>query len=364
MSGLARSSTRRRIATFSDRLLPLWFLFWTSIRVYQLSWDGHGWDTSFLARDFRIYRAAAVAVVNGTDPWQAFDRWSGVSWHFAALPPAAELFVPFAFIPETLGAAIFFGVSTFVAWVALRPLGLPRWWILFPPLTEGLLAANPQILLFGLLIVGGPAARALASALKVYALVPVIARREWRALAATAGLFLLSVAVGATAWLTYLGEFGAISARVVQESQGGVSATLLLDPRVFGPALPPSGIGHIAPSLLLYGMIALIVLAAAMRDVRAAAWMAVPLLWPAAEYHLATLAIPAARRLSTWIIAVATPPTYLLGLILLAYEISAGRRALVREPAPVGLVSWLRSLRRTSGGTAPALGDPRPTPAS
>lgn len=212
-------------------------------------------------------------------------------------------------------------------------------------MTEGLFAANPQIVLFGLLIVGGPAARALATGLKVYAIVPVVARREWRAAAAITALLGLSVVAGIGLWSTWISDFGAISARVTQESHGGTSATLLLDPRIFGNALPRDGLIRWLPGILLYALVALLVLAAALRDVRAAGWLAVPLLWPAAEYHLATMAIPAARRLSTWVIAIATPPTYLVGLILLAWEISARRRAIVDEPPPMGLISWLRSLR-------------------
>ena len=330
----------------------MWFLLWSGIRVYQLSWDGSRWDTTFLGRDFRIYRDGALAILSGGNPWAAADHWNGTDWHFAALPPAAQLFVPVALVSEGLGMALFVAISAAVAFLALRRLGLPAWWLLFPPLTEGLIAANPQILLFGLLIVGGPLARAGATALKVYAIVPIVARREWRAFAMTAALFGLSLAIGTGLWATYVSEFGAISARVTQESQGGVSATLLLDPRVFGKALPADGIVRLLPGVALYGLIALLVLGAAMRDVRAAGWLAVPLLWPAAEYHLATLAIPAARRVPIWIIAVATPPTYLLGLILLAYEIAAGHRAMVNEPPPVGLVSWLRSL--TAGSRQPA----------
>jgi len=334
-----------RITTLADRLLPLWFLAWSAVRIQQLGWDVNRWDTSFLGRDFRIYRNGALALLNGGDPWSAFDTWNGTDWHFAALPTAAQLFVPFALIPEGVGMALFMALSTAVAWLAFRRLGLPAWWLLFPPLMEGLVAANPQILLFGLLVVGGPLARAGATALKVYAIVPVLARREWRGVAVTAAVFAASITIGWTAWSTYLAEFGAIAARVASESQGGVSATLLLDPRIFGGALPPDGVVRFVPGLLLYGLVALLVLGAALRDVRAAGWLAVPLLWPAAEYHLATLAIPAGRRVSVWIIAIATPPTYLLGLILLAYEIAAGRRAMVNEPAPVGLVSWLRTLR-------------------
>jgi Glycosyltransferase family 87 len=355
-----------RLSALSDRVLPFWFLVWSAIRLYQLGWDGKGWNLGFVACDFRIYRGAGAAILNGGNPWDAMVTWGGTDFHFAALPTAAQLFVPFALLPEGVAAGLFIALSVGVALLALRRLGLPWWWLLFPPLMEGLDSGNPQILLFGLLIVGGPVARAIATGLKVYAIVPVLARREWRAVAVTTALFGASVVLGAGLWTTYLGEFGAITARVAHESNGGLSAALLLDPRVFGAALPSDGVVRLLPGILLYGLIALIVLGAALRDVRAAGWVAVALLWPAAEYHLATLAIPAARRLSIWVIAIATLPTYLLGLILLAYEISAGRRAMVDEGAPVGLISWLRSLLPSGRGRPPVVGpaDTRPTSAS
>jgi hypothetical protein len=73
--------------------------------------------------------------------------------------------------------------------------------------------------------------------------------------------------------------------------------------------------------------------------------------WPAAEYHIATLTIPAARRLSVWVIAITTPPTYLIGLTLLAWEVASGRPGLVPDGPAVGLRAWLqprRSPRRSS----------------
>jgi hypothetical protein len=338
----------------ADRWLPFWFFAWSAFRVYQLSWDGRTWDTSFLGRDFRIYRNAAVALVNGTDPWTAADHWNGFDWHFAALPTAAQLFVPFAWLPEGIGMAAFFGLTGAVSWLGLRVLELPAWWVFFPPLTEGLLAANPQILLFGLLLIGWPLAQAVAAGLKVYAVVPMVARREWVALTATLGLFAVSMILGPDLWSTYLRELGAVSGRAVQESQGGVSAALLLDPKVFGPAVPSSGTLRVLPGLLLYGLVVALVLIVAVRDVRAAGWLAVPLLWPAAEYHLATFAVPVARRLSIWIIAIATLPTYLLGLIVLSYEVASARSAMVPEPPPVGLIRWLRALTPRHRAVPPA----------
>jgi hypothetical protein len=235
---------------------------------------------------------------------------------------------------------------------------------------EGIVAANPQTLVFALLILGGsimrpgarvpatapnvwrtaakrmsPIARALAAALKVYALIPVIARREWRAVTPLAILLVLSVVTSADLWMRYLTEFGSISSRIVTESEGGTSAALFLRPSVFSTLLPGEGLAT-AAGLLVYGLIALLLLLAAVRDVAGAGWIAAPLLFPAAEYHLATMAIPAARRLAIWVIAVPTIPTYLLGLIVLTYQVTAGQRALVAGDQPAEPLSrWLASLR-------------------
>jgi hypothetical protein len=120
----------------------------------------------------------------------------------------------------------------------------------------------------------------------------------------------------------------------MSESQGGVSATLFLDPRVL-----PLGEG-----LAIVGIVAILVLLVAVRDVRSAGWLAVPLLWPAAEYHYATFALPIARRTSTWILAVPLVPTYLVGLMVLAYEIVAERQPLSLQEPPEGLAEWIKAL--------------------
>lgn len=357
-----------------DWALGLWFLGWSLVRVQQLGWTGQSWDLSFIGRDFWIYRNAGLAVLEGSDPWLASFAWNGTDWHFAAPPIAAQLFVPFALIAGSFSLILFLVLSVGAAWAALRTLQLPAWWLLFPPMTEGILAANPQIVLLGLIVIGlAPtsistgrnrmalagwlAARAVAVGLKIYGIVPIVARREWRALAACAGLVAISVAIAPDLWVRYLTGFGDISSRIISESKGGLSAGLFLEPSVFG-TLIPSETAALAVGLLLYGLMAGLVLLAAVRDVEGAAWIAAPLLWPAAEYHLATMAIPAARRLAVALIAVPTVPTYLFGLIVLTYQVTAGHRPLAATRPPVGLVAWLRGFRRSPDSAVVARDDP------
>jgi Glycosyltransferase family 87 len=350
------------LVALADRVLPLWFLGWSISRLIALGWTSQGWDPSFFGRDFWIYRNAGRAVLDGTNPWEASHLWNGTDWHFAAPPPAAQLFVPFAVLPDGLALALFLVVSVGAAWLGLRRLRLPPWWLLFTPMTEGILAANPQVLIFGLVVLGGSAlrptrpgtglggagwlvGRAVAVGLKVYAIVPIVARREWRSAGAVALLLTLSVATGAGLWERYLTELASISSRIVGESDGGVSAALFLRPSVFSTVLPNEDLALVG-GLLIYGLLALLVLLAAVRDVVGAGWIAAPLLFPAAEYHLATMAIPAARRLAIWVLAIPTIPTYLLGLIILAYQVTARHPALVHEDeGPEPLSRWLSALR-------------------
>lgn len=323
-------------------LLPFWFLGWDALRLYQVGLVQRGLDFSWFGRDFRIYRNAGLELAAGRDPFGAFAPWNGVDWHFAAPPIAAQAFVPFVLVPEWLGLAVFAVLSVAVLCFALRRLGLPLWWIAFPPVVEGLMAMNPQILVVGLLVVGGSWTSAVAASLKVYALIPMVARRQFKAVAILAASMVVSVAVSPGAWSEYIARYGEISGRLMSESQGGVSATLFLDPRVL-----PLGEG-----LAIVGIVAVLVLLVAVRDVRSAGWLAVPLLWPAAEYHYATFALPIARRTSTWILAVPLVPTYLVGLMVLAYEIVSERQPLPVQERPVGLAEWLRTLtsaRRSPG---------------
>jgi hypothetical protein len=315
-------------------LLPFWFLGWDAVRLYQVGLVQRGLDFSWFGNDFRIYRNAALELTAGRDPFGAFAPWNGVDWHFAAPPVAAQAFVPFALVPEWLGLTIFAALSISVLCFALRRLGLPLWWLLFPPVVEGLMAMNPQILVVGLLVVGTSWTSAVAAWLKVYALIPMVARRQFRAVAILAVSMIVSVVVSPGAWSEYIARYGEISGRLMSESQGGISATLFLDPRVL-----PFGEG-----LAIVGIVAILVLLVAVRDVRSAGWLAVPLLWPAAEYHYATFALPIARRTSTWILAVPLVPTYLVGLMVLAYEVVAERQPLVHQERSVGLAEWLRTL--------------------
>lgn len=344
---MTASSDVRELGGRLHRLLPVWFAGWSAVRLWQLGFGQLGLELAWLGRDFRIYREAAGAVLAETDPWAAYATWNGTDWHFGAPPIAAQLFIPFALLPEGLGFAVYLVGGVTLTLLALRQLRLPAWWILFPPMMEGIGAGNPHVFAFALLVLGGStlagvAGRAIAVGLKIYAIVPIVAERRWRAVLATALLFGLSIAAAPELWASYAANFGEISTRLNDEAVGGVSAALLLDPDVVGGEVTSA----LAPllSLALYAVPVALVIVVALRDVRAAGWISVPLLWPAAQYSNGSFVLPVARRWSTWIIAIPTVPTFLVGLVVLCYEVAAAHRSLAPGLPPIGLSAWVRAL--------------------
>ena len=134
-----------------------------------------------------------------------------------------------------------------------------------------MIVANPHVWLTALLLTGRPAAEALASLLKIYAIVPVGGRWHWRGVAYTVAGLAASVVVSPHLWLGYIAEFGPTTARLAQEAAGGFSAAIV-------PVL-------VVP-------MAFIILALAVVDRTAASWLAVPALWPSSQLFTQTFAMP------------------------------------------------------------------------
>jgi hypothetical protein len=66
------------------------------------------------------------------------------------------------------------------------------------------MAMNPQILVVGLLVVGTSWTSVVGAWLKVYALIPMVARRQFRAVAVLAASMIVSVTVSPGAWNEYI----------------------------------------------------------------------------------------------------------------------------------------------------------------
>jgi hypothetical protein len=273
---------RSRLAD-PTRWLPVLFLL---ISVLDLA--RHYPET--IGIDTRIYYRAAEAYVDGGDPWSAYASGTGDNeYHFAALPPTVLVFVPLTLLPERFAVWVVLWISVLSAYYIVRRLRLPLWWMLFPPLVQGIYAANPQVPLLAMLISGVSALAAVAPMLKIYAFAPLVGNRWITAIAIATGYLALSIVVAPSLWASYLDRAGDIAARLVVEAKGGYSATGT------EPLL-------VAAALLGLGLLATV-------DFPAAGWLASPALVPASQFHLSTMAMPvlAARPAIIFTVAMALP---------------------------------------------------------
>ena len=276
--------------TLGRVVLPLWFSLMTAGLLGRLGLNAIGSDT-------RIYYRGAELWLAGGNPWEASAGFDGNVYHYAALPSTTVLFAPATVLPEGVFVALWLAIGVAAAaWVVRVRLGLPWWWLLFPPLAEGLWAGNPGIVLLALLLSGRWWLEALALPLKLYGGVPLAAQLRWRSLLVGAGLVVATVVAAPSLWQTFLLNAPAITTRLLAESAGGYGANAW-------PAL--------------FGLAVVSLAALALLDRVAAGWLAVPAAWPASEFHYSILALPV---MTPWLAAVlAVPLRGLPAIAVVAY---------------------------------------------
>jgi hypothetical protein len=241
-----------------------------------------GWQTYqrisfFVVRDFplgldaRIYYRGVVTWLSGGDPWTASVSAGGAAYHYAGSPVTTILMAPASLLSEDVFTAAWLLLTWVAAAWTLRRVHLPIWWLLFPPISEALFSANPQLVVLALLLTGRSWLAAIAAGLKVYAFIPLAGESRWRSIGRAVALYALTVLIAPSLWVRYVAQFGAISSRLASESILGFSAFYV-------------------PDLLAVTVIALALLA--LRDRRAAGWLAVPAIWPASQLHYSTMALP------------------------------------------------------------------------
>lgn len=260
--------------------LPVWFVSQSILGIAQSLRD-----TSLLYFDGRLYLLATQAWLDGRDPWSV--QLAGN--YFAAPPPSLVPLVPLALLPIDVGVAILATMVIAASVLTVRLLGLPWWWLLFPPLVQSALSANVHSLLIPLILLP---LGALAGVLKIYGVVPIVILGRWRALAALA--VLLVVTAPFLPWSSYIAAFGAINARLIEQ-------TTIALPTVV---------------LVLAAPIALVAMWIVGRE--RAAWLAVPALWPSQQYYYGTLAMGAKSGLAAATVALPVPGSGLLALLALA----------------------------------------------
>ena len=125
-----------------------WFAYWVRDSCWSIPTDGR------LGIDGRIYYRAAQAWLDGHDPWLAGVPVSGFRFDFAGPPPTVLAFAPFAMLPEDVFTALWLSITVAAAVYTIRRVKRPMWWLLFPPLVQGVLVGNPQVLCLAVLLAG------------------------------------------------------------------------------------------------------------------------------------------------------------------------------------------------------------------
>ena len=241
------------------------------------AWQTYARITFFVDRQFplgldaTIYYRGVVAWLNGGNPWDAAVVVGNTAYHYAGTPVTTVIMAPAALFSEEAFTLLWLFATWVAAAWALRQLRFPPWWLLFPPLAEALFSANPQVVVLALLLANCSVASAVATGLKVYAFIPLLGEGRWRQIAIAVAFNAATILIAPTLWLEYIRQFGAISARLEHESLQGLSAFYF-------------------PQLLVVTVVALLLLA--LRDRRAAGWLAVPAVWPSSQFHYSTMALP------------------------------------------------------------------------
>jgi len=287
----------RRLLAFGRRAAPFalaaWFAYWAWRAIAGVFWD---WPVHLdtVGIDGRLYYRAAQTWLAGGDPWTAYtatNTWppSGQYIHemFVGPPPTVLAFVPFVWIPETLFVVGWLAVTVAAAVYTIRRLGLPIWWLLFPPMVTGIVSGNPHVVALALLLCGSDRVRWLAAPMKAYAMIPMVAERQWRSLVILGAAGLASVLLFWPLWSHYFAIAGTLQSWLIGAgTHGGYSAAR--DPRLF---------------VLTAAALA----ALALVDRRASGWLAVPALWPGTELFYSTFALPLRSPWLTAALALSLP---------------------------------------------------------
>ena len=244
---------------FKRYWLAVWFL------VIDIVWLA---ELPFVGTD-GTYFEAARRLWAGEDPWAT--SYNG--WYFAAPPTTLLPLLPVGLIPEGVANVILVAIAVAASVWTVRHLALPWYWLAFPPLFFAMLGGAFDTWLAPLILMGlgwwAPFA-------KIYAVVPLAIRGEWRQLAIFA--IALAVTFPFLPWPTFLDQFPTIREHLAMQAGRG-------------PGL--IAIPIIAVALVLMGR-------------ERAAWMAVPALWPSTQFYYGAMAVPA---LTPWAAAVMAVPS-------------------------------------------------------
>jgi hypothetical protein len=172
----------------------------------------------------------------------------------------------------------------------MRRLGLPLWWVLFPPLFHGIWNGNPQTVMLALLVFGGAAAATLAVGLKLYAAVVLLLRPRELVVAG----FILAITALILPWQLFLQDLDVIAGYRVGSWDGSAWRIPIL--------IPPT-------------LLALWVLRH-----KGTEWFVVPAIWPETQFYYVAMALPAivGRPLLAAVLALPVPLLLPIAVMVLA----------------------------------------------
>ena len=272
-----RARTAGLEAAFSKIGLPAWFV------VIDLLWVA---KPDVFGIDARHYQRAAAAWLSGGDPWSVTEA-GGIP--YAAGPHTLLFYAPTNLLPLEASIALWMVVGAAASVWLVRRLGLPLWWVLFPPLTHAIWNGNPQTVMLALLVLGTGLAGGVAAALKLYALVPLAFHPRRFVVAA----LVLLVTLPLVPWQLYVDQGLGVGSHLATAWNGSAWRLPIL--------LPPT-------------LVALWVL----RN-RGGEWYAVPAVFPATQFYYVSTALPAlvGRPLLAALLALPVPlmtPLVVIGL--------------------------------------------------
>lgn len=155
--------------------------------------------------------------------------------------------------------------------------------VVLSPLADAFINGSLNAILFPAIIFGFAP---VAAAAKAFAILPMLAERRWRAIAATVVIYAATLPF--LPWSMFLAD-------VPVWSQGLMTQSARMSAY---PSLPLMAIGAIALLMI---------------DARRAGWLVVPILWPWTQIDYAAISVPALDRITAAFYAMPFPGFYLIG---------------------------------------------------
>lgn len=283
--------------------LPAWFI------AIDLLWLA---KPDVLAIDARHYQRAAAAWLAGGDPWAVVEGAGGT---YASGPHTLIFYAPTNVLPLDVSVAFWMVLGGLSSVWLVRRLGLPVWWVLFPPLTHAIWNGNPQTIALALLVLGGPLAAAAAVGLKLYAGLALV--RQPRTLIVVG--IILAAALLVLPWQLYLQDGLGVGQHLATAWNGSAWRLPIL--------VPPTLVG-------------LWILRRS-----GAEWLAVPAVWPGTQFYYVAMALPAVVKRPLLAAAFATPAPLLVPVAVIVMAACQAwvdwRRSHGRPTLPAWAPTWL-----------------------